>query len=284
MSALNIEDRNISVRVTVIDDGSDDGTRDVLIKLKDNLGPSKLNIFFYGHKGLRALPEGLNKHIRQSECDYLGLSSTDDYYHAGAIRESIHIFERENDVDVVFSDGIRMSGETISGSAISDLAREVLDASSAELALRYARVRPPVIYVQGSIFRGAFLRSFEPYDCDLSAEDWVFHIRLFDQLSKRKRQFRLNKSPGFVYRSIEGSTSKNRDHQISAGLEVFGKYGVGLAYIFHKANFSKLKMNKNRSYNNFVQKTIMSVFCKILGPIQRLIEYIYLYRFVKNKV
>lgn len=93
-----LDNTTIPSRLIIIDNASDDGTKEYLQTLKD-VGYFKIEVIFNGEN--RGFVEGMNQGIRMSNAPYVCLANNDLIFTNGWLSEMTSIFERYQSVGVL---------------------------------------------------------------------------------------------------------------------------------------------------------------------------------------
>ncbi|MDH5559901.1 MAG: glycosyltransferase [Deltaproteobacteria bacterium] len=83
-----------NIEYIIIDGGSDDGTRDVLLKYSDQID-------YWISEPDEGLYDAMNKGITFSTGDYCGILNADDWYHPGSLEKVAKLTDR---ADIIFGD------------------------------------------------------------------------------------------------------------------------------------------------------------------------------------
>ncbi len=106
-----------SYEVIVIDDGSTDGTKDVLSGFHD-----RIKYFYQENQGPSA---ARNKGIKKAKGEYISFLDADDLWTSNKIEVQLDFLERHRDIGLVFSDIKEFDGEKIINRRSSCLAVQV---------------------------------------------------------------------------------------------------------------------------------------------------------------
>lgn len=169
--------------VVIIDDGSSDGSTDVVRKWHERQGSSPFTRFELITRPNKGLTRTINELIANSRGDYLVLIASDDYLLPGGIGARLEYLQSHPEKLAVFSDCtvVDDAGATIHDSGIRDLwggrvellaNPEVMDL---ELIFNWC-VPGPVFMAHRELYEKVGL-----YNEDLLVEDWDMYIRICAQ-------------------------------------------------------------------------------------------------------
>jgi len=228
-----------NIELIVLDDGSDDGTLNILLD-KQKKSPIPFKLIKNQHEGVRAIARNLNKLIKMAQGKYIAFLASDDEYVPNRFLKQVKLLEQHEKLQIVFGNGLNIQNGIKIGKVNDDSIVELIQMSKPKDILEYITENTSPLYLQSCLVRKKFLDTFIPYDEDLIADDWVFCIRAFTEIVKHNYIF-LYLNEIFFYRNIHKTNTSTNDYvQYKRISQVIDKYTPQ-----HKrANFHKriLKM------------------------------------------
>lgn len=207
-SALDQQSDSLSVDVCVIDDGSTDGSSETLQRLAQEF-PDRVTLSLQKHEGPAAIARNLNRLIRMAGGAYVSFLASDDQLLPAAFAAPLDLLRRDHRVALVYSDGENVHADGSTLPILPDDEIAVLKEERPELLLQFVTSRVPRLYIQGLVARTEFLRSFEPFDDSLIADDWVFNIRTARELIEQDKRFAFSPRCNFLRNVLPGGTARN---------------------------------------------------------------------------
>ncbi len=212
-----------NIELIILDDGSTDGTREVLATLQVPKGV-ELRLFMNEHKGVTAIAENFNFLISQATRKYIAFLASDDLYQREAFKVQIDEMERDPAVQLVYGNGINFSNQKMLDRLHFSEVRASLASHDPARVLRTITKSVPQLYIQALLVRREFFAGFAPFDEKLIADDWAFNIRVFRRLEELSLEFRYCDDVVFRRRLLSGSTSNNLKVHFHRILQVARKY------------------------------------------------------------
>ena len=221
-SILNINYDNIEV--IVVDDGSSDDSIKVLQEIKKTY-PLPLKIISQHNTGNIGL--NFNNAIKEATGDLITFISLDDVFYSKVMLQQINELNNTSNLAFVASskalsiDHLGYVDETRPGelrlSKISDPKIEDL------IHLEYEQLG--AFYLQGSIFRKSIIDSINGFDNDMTGDDIVLRIKLFNHLNIHPEwSFKIINKNNVFYRLHDNNIHKNSARQIKIVTEVWERY------------------------------------------------------------
>lgn len=213
------------IEIIIIDDGSTDGTVDIIKQVSSKLDDSiKLRTYFFEHSGVGAISKNFQKLIELSTKKYVCFIASDDTYVPDAFREQILIMEKDRTIKGVFADGMNVFSDGLQTRSMGQNDRSVLETGSVDSVISYITSNIPCLFIQSCIVDGSFIKSYQAFDLDMIADDWVFNIRFFSELKRNNFNYYFSDKPVFV-RNLHGdNTSRNVLSQYARIRQVAEKY------------------------------------------------------------
>ncbi len=213
------------IEIILIDDGSTDNTFDIIQNLSSKIDKSiSLRTYFYDHSGISSISKNFQKLIDLSTKKYVCFIASDDTYVPDAFKDQILIMEKDSTIKGVFSDGLNVYPHGLKHRSMGKRDRDVLSNGSVDYVLSYITNNTPSLFIQSCIVDGDFIRSYQAFDLEMIADDWVFNIKFFSELKRNNYNFRFCDKLVFV-RNIHGeNTSRNVLSQYSRIRQVAEKY------------------------------------------------------------
>lgn len=176
----------------VVDDGSEDGSHELLSELKNELD---FTLIMQENSGVC---KTLNKGIQQySKGKLLCILGSDDYFHPLKLEKQVEALENNHRSEFCFTQSIEFDSDT--GKELRVFPKKDFSGN----VLNKILLRQP--YAAGSImFTRELYNKVGGFDSSLKYEDWDFSIRC-----AANTEFSCVAEPLFYYRSHEKNTMKN---------------------------------------------------------------------------
>jgi len=222
-SALNQESSDCAIEVLVVDDGSTDGSDNLLMNFKNKF-PNKINVFLNPHQGITHIAKNFNFLVGKASGDFISFLSADDKFCVKRFETQIDVMIPNPSIDVSYADGINCYDGKL-GSRVTPFGiKKALKSGAPKNLLDELTTGIPSLFIQSILARSSFLKSFVPFDEELIADDWVFNIRACRQLIKRNTQFNYVDDVVFIRNIHKNNTSSNHIEQRRRVLEVMHRY------------------------------------------------------------
>lgn len=200
----NSDDYNLEV--VVIDDGSSDNTVSEIEAVAAK-SPIPIRLTVNDHEGVASIAKNFLSMVNESKGDFITFLAGDDYYEPGRFAPHLELFS--DGVKIVYSEGVNCRNGVRGALCHPETARSVMSSGSTEAVYRYLSSTSPVLFIQGVLAKGSFLRSIQPFDVDLIADDWVFNLKVFRALISDGGSFRFDPEVRFVRNLHESNTSRD---------------------------------------------------------------------------
>lgn len=214
------------MEVLVIDDGSEDGTSEIVKKYEP-----KVKYIYQSNKGPSA---ARNLGMDLAKGEYLAFLDADDTYEPTKIEKQVMILNTYPDVDVVYADANMMDvNGNLQGIYKSEWCFDDHKDFLAMLIFRQIVPMPPAIMIR----KKCYLEGIS-YNSDyVHAEDYDFIIRL-----AQKYHFKYLKEPLYNYRRHSDNLTNNRRKQLDAEIRIIQDLGIDrITQIVKDSNFSKIQ-------------------------------------------
>lgn len=262
----------------IIDDGSIDGTVELIKKLVINFkGILSIRPYFLEHQGISSISANFLKLIDLASLDYICFIASDDRYVNNAFKEQIEILEKSSSVQGVFADGTNVNLKGEKSSVMGDQDKRVLLSCSVERAVTYITSNIPSLFIQSAIVRSDFVKSYDAFDSELIADDWVFNIRFFNELKSKSLNYHFLDKSVFIRNLHDGNTSRNVVSQYKRIRQVAEKYCVGKQSIKAQAFWYSFYIGaKNKDLNSLklLSKTHFDSLAVIFPSVNELIKLV----------
>ncbi|GAB4323150.1 MAG: hypothetical protein Kow0069_28170 [Promethearchaeota archaeon] len=181
-----------NIEVVVVDDGSTDGTPDVVAEYDDP------RIVLLQHEKNGGLPKALNTGFARASGEFMTWTSDDNFYADDALERMLS-FLKERGCDFVYCDYYKFEGEDVSSA-------QLVKVNARHPVLPYNGVGPCFLYTR------QVREEIGDFDVDtFLAEDYDYWIRVW----KKFKMCRLSK-PIYFYRTHPTNLSQTRESEIKA--------------------------------------------------------------------
>ena len=211
------------IELVVVDDGSRDGTWDVLQRLRAEC-ESRLERVEMERQGNRGTAETVCRLLSQAHGDYVGILASDDQYLPGALTALSAVLSRNPDVGVVVGENELMDANgrrcywDSDRRIVYDPAQAVYRTLNEQMASEhgvsgthpgfgtYAELLRSNHIANGALIRRSCLEAIEPCSAETPLEDWWIML----QLAKVTRMVSVD-APTFRYRWHATNTVRKSD-------------------------------------------------------------------------
>lgn len=250
-SVLDQQSDHYDLEILIIDDGSSDNTMEIVQRVVA-CSPLPIRLIARKHEGVSAIAKNFLSLINLSKGDYIAFLAGDDYYIPDRFSSHLCMFSNNENLEIVYSDGVNCENGEMQGSCHPLKSISVMQSQDGKRVYQYLTSEAPVLFIQGVLAKGDFIRSIQPFDVDLIADDWVFNIKVFRSLLKTGGAYFFDPSPQFV-RNIHGeNTSRNLKVHYERVSQVAERYCHNTLII--KSRFigqALVAASKNKEFHDF---------------------------------
>lgn len=212
------------VELIVLDDGSKDGTGDVLTALVDN---SRVRLALILQENTGNVGHNNNVALKQAKGEFVSMISLDDMLIPEKIDDLIRQIMEEKDLAFIASTqikGVNENGEEEKGSVPPIPLDEVEHPSITDL-LEMEYEKFGAFYVQGAIFRRCVIDAVGGFDEDMTGDDIILRTKVFRYLKDNPNwRFKLLSEPTCLYRQHDANIHHNSMRQIQIVTEYLQRY------------------------------------------------------------
>lgn len=194
----------------IVDDGSTDGTRDVIMKYVSH----KVHYIYQANQGPSV---ARNKGLDLAKGEYIAFLDSDDLYAADKLKEQLQFLESHPEIDIVYND-INVVDESLNhlyylkSEGVYPNQHDFL----AMLLFRQIVPLPPSIMARAECFRSG-IRFNAEY---VHGEDYDLTLKL-----ARKYCYGYLPKPLYIYRRHESNLTNSHQKQLRAEVDVISKLG-----------------------------------------------------------
>lgn len=205
LSCIAQKTASLQVEVVIIDDGSNDGTKQVLERLEFEY--NEIKVYYQEHSGVTSIAKNFNKLISFATGDYVTFISSDDEQVQGIYPSLISKFSNDQNLQFIYCNGINKENGFIKKKVIDSETMRILGKNDPVEMYGFVLCHIPLLFIQGIVVRKSFFTNFLPFDEDLIADDWVFNIRCFKRLIETHGHFMFIDEVAFIRNKLPNRTS-----------------------------------------------------------------------------
>lgn len=196
------------IEIIVLDDGSDDGTVELLEKIRET-SPVNLKLILKTHGGVEHIARNINELIKLASGDYISFLASDDRYTDNRFIEQLDYLESNQNCVAVYANGINIkSGDDLGFVHPSYMNKIFMDSTGNKL-LQHVKSTVPTLFIQSILVRAQFIKEYEAFDSDLIADDWVFNIKILENIVKKNKTIKYINKVVFIRNLHVSNTSFN---------------------------------------------------------------------------
>jgi len=276
-----------NMELVIVDDGSTDQSRDLILKLK-KVSPIEMKVIFQSNGGVS---KALQRALESATGDIVGILASDDIMAPGRLMNEAHFFQSEKLLEVLYSSGQFLKNEKTFGNVHDEIERYLK--KGVDSTLNFLLTTAPAFYIQAMLIRRDYLLSLGGFDLSTGSDDWALNIKIFKSL-KSNSNFKYIKRNAFLYRLHGQQSHRNGDFMRPMKRNVVRKY-------FDLKNRSKYAcqnivkqalrfyLTKNIAMGNWYVKRAIKIGFAHGIPWQCLVQYAlnfpgYLYREMGRKL
>ncbi|SFT69577.1 glycosyltransferase [Idiomarina abyssalis] len=207
-SVVEQQSNNYELEVIVTDDGSSDGTVDVIERFVET-SSVPIKVLAKKHEGVTAIAKNLLSMINLANGEFIAFLAGDDSFSQNRFDLQLKKFAGNPNLKISYSDGVNCIDGELGQRCHSAETVDLMRSGNAEEVYKHLTSQTPILFIQGVLAKADFLKRIQPFDVDLIADDWVFNIKVFNVLVECGGDFDFEPSICFI-RNLHGdNTSRN---------------------------------------------------------------------------
>ena len=211
------------IEIIILDDGSVDGSRELIKNLQENsLVPMKV-IF---QKRSANIGKNLNTIIRNATGKYITFISSDDFLYPDALSSKIGLMEKDENLVFIANkkySEIREKENKFTDKFFEGFISEKYDTPDDLLKMEFKYLNS--FFIQGVVFRRSIIDAVGGFDEDLLGDDIVLRTKIFMYMIKKKYlTFKIFDFPSVYYRLHDSNLHGNIFRQIKLIVEWHKRY------------------------------------------------------------
>ena len=275
---------NYSIRydleIVVIDDGSSDESVRIIKSFKDK-NKIPLRLIEKKHCGVKAISKNFNELISLAKGNYISFLASDDSFSPNRFLNQLSVMEADENVAICYANGINIKLGARPSLVHRPKEVELLASNDADRIFNFVTNNIPGIFIQSILVKSNFLKSFKPFDERLIADDWVFNIRAFKEISNRGLSFCYVDQIVFKRNIHNENTSRNTRVHFERLNQVIERYCEDREKLLGYAVFSSVLQNIRTGQINGIWYFIKKLELSSKLPI---IAITWIFNLVLNKV
>lgn len=161
------------IDVIIVDDGSTDGTKEIVDSFSEEVEPDKELSIQYHHQANQGAPVARNRGLIESTGEFIQFLDSDDILHPQKLDLQVNAFSRHPDADMIWSAFSRFAH------GYKPQMEDLSLAPRKDLEVRTASQPGDASYPNGALFRRGACRRIGPWEETLERyQDWEYAFRI----------------------------------------------------------------------------------------------------------